>query len=120
MKAKLAGIASHTGMAGVFRLHGADIYRVLDVEPVPGVRCPAPAPQRQSAGRAARVAAAARRAATDLAALLERRSPRSTAHFDIRHAMVLMLDGAGRRLYTVASRGYAASGVGSEIAFGQA
>jgi len=32
MKAKLAGIASHTGMAGVFRLLGSDIYRVLDIE----------------------------------------------------------------------------------------
>ncbi|HEX5360274.1 MAG TPA: pyridoxamine 5'-phosphate oxidase family protein, partial [Fluviicoccus sp.] len=31
MKAKLAGIASQTGMAGVFRLQGADICRVLDI-----------------------------------------------------------------------------------------
>ena len=29
MKAKLAGIASHTGMQGVFRLLGADIFRVV-------------------------------------------------------------------------------------------
>ena len=29
MKAHLAGIASHTGMAGVFKLQGADVYRVL-------------------------------------------------------------------------------------------
>ena len=32
--------------------------------------------------------------------------------------MVLMLDGSGRRLYTVASRGYPLSGVGSEVAVG--
>ena len=28
MKAKLAGIASHSGMAGVFKLRGSDVYRV--------------------------------------------------------------------------------------------
>ncbi len=37
----------------------------------------------------------------------------------IGHAMVLMLDGVAGKLYTVASRGYAASGIGSEIALGQ-
>lgn len=36
----------------------------------------------------------------------------------IRHAMLLVLDGSGERLYTVASRGYQPSGVGSEIAVG--
>ena len=38
--------------------------------------------------------------------------------FGIGHAMVLVPDGAGTRLYTVASRGYPASGVGSEIPMG--
>ena len=37
MKAKLAGIASHTGMSGVFELRGADICRVLQIERVPCV-----------------------------------------------------------------------------------
>ncbi|HND00013.1 MAG TPA: GAF domain-containing protein, partial [Myxococcota bacterium] len=32
MRAKLAGIASHFGMAGVFRLLGSDIYRVLAID----------------------------------------------------------------------------------------
>src|SRR5215467_10032940 len=42
MKAKLAGIASHTGMQGVFRLLGADIYRVLAIQAVPGLTMPEP------------------------------------------------------------------------------
>ena len=46
MKAKLAGIASHTGMAGVFRLLGSDVYRVLDIERVPGATLP---PSRRAA-----------------------------------------------------------------------
>ena len=37
MKAKLAGIASHSGMSGVFRLRGADVYRVLGIERVPEI-----------------------------------------------------------------------------------
>jgi adenylate cyclase len=39
--------------------------------------------------------------------------------FGIRHAMLLMLDAAGQRLYTVASRGYGRSGAGSEIPLGE-
>ena len=46
MKAKLAGIASHSGMAGVFRLRGSDIYRVRLVTPMPGRHLPAPTPRR--------------------------------------------------------------------------
>jgi hypothetical protein len=34
MKAKLAGVASHVGMAEVFRLRGSDVYEVLAVEQV--------------------------------------------------------------------------------------
>ena len=36
LRAKLAGIASHSGMEGVFRLRGADVYRVLELRRVPG------------------------------------------------------------------------------------
>ena len=40
------------------------------------------------------------------------------ARFGIRNAMVLMYDPGGARLYTVASCGYAESGVGSEVPLG--
>ena len=48
MKAKLAGIASHTGMSGVFRLLGADVFKVRDIQQVPGDALPAGHP---AAGR---------------------------------------------------------------------
>jgi len=117
MKAKLAGIASHTGMAGVFRLLGSDVYRVLGVTPVPGRKLPSPTPRRNLLASLRACSQVFERSA-DLSVLLEHLLAALEAQFDIRHAMVLMLDAPGERLYTVASRGYPQSGVGSEIALG--
>jgi adenylate cyclase len=117
MRAKLAGIASHTGMSGVFRLRGADLYAVDHVEQVaaPQAQRLRVGPNRLSALRRAssRVAAAA-----DLDGLVERLLDAVAQDFGIEHAMLLMLDADGQRLYTVASRGYERSGAGAEIALG--
>jgi GAF domain-containing protein/pyridoxamine 5'-phosphate oxidase-like protein len=117
MKAKLAGIASHTGMAGVFRLLGSDVYRVLAVTPLAGRKLPSPTPRRNLLA-SLRACSQVFERSTDLSALLEHLLAALEAQFDIRHAMVLMLDAPGERLYTVASRGYPQSGVGSEIVLG--
>ena len=117
MKAKLAGIASHTGMSGVFRLRGADLYAVDRVEPVA-------LPRREGAGGGLNRLSALRRCAqrvagsSDLDSLVERLLDGVVDDFGIRHAMLLMLDAAGRRLYTVGSRGYGRSGAGSEVPLG--
>ena len=118
MRAKLAGIASHTGMSGVFKLRGADVYAVDRVEQVVApVRVePHSALNRLSAlRRASRHAAGA----SDLDSLFERTLEAVCDGFGIRHAMLLLLDAAGQRLYTVASRGYGRSGAGSEIPLGE-
>ncbi|MFC5302797.1 GAF domain-containing protein [Azospira restricta] len=117
MKVRLAGIASHTGMSGVFRLLGADVYRVLDIEQVPGYTLPAPPPPCNLLA-ALRASAERLCGCGDLDSMLAEFLVCLEQFFDIRHAMVLLLDEAGERLYTVASRGYAESGVGSEIAVG--
>ncbi|WP_028008285.1 GAF domain-containing protein [Solimonas flava] len=118
MKARLAGIASHSSMAAVFRLRGADVYRVREIEAVPGL-----APLPQAPGR--KPLAALRAASTAIAscnggfeALLDAALDALERHFDIRHALLLMLDAGRGRLYAIASRGYAESGVGAEIALG--
>ena len=118
MKAKLAGIASHTGMSGVFRLRGADLYAVDHVAQVA-------APHRQPPGGGLNRLSALRRCAqrvagsNDLDSLVEHTLDGLVHEFGIRHAMLLMLDAAGQRLYTVASRGYGRSGAGSEIPLGE-
>ena len=117
MKARLSGIASHTGMGDVFKLQGADIYRVLGLEQVrkpdlpapPAGRAPLPALRRCSE-RLARC--------SDLDELLQATLDGLQAEFDVQHAMLLMADVEGARLYTVASRGYSSSGIGSEVPLG--
>ncbi len=118
MKAKLAGIASHTGMSGVFRLLGSDVYRVLDIQKLAGESIPAPAPQRNMLA-ALRATGERLAACGDLDRLLAELLACLERQFGISHAMVLMLDQPGARLYTIASMGYDASGAGSEIPLGQ-
>jgi adenylate cyclase len=118
MKAQLAGIASHTGMQGVFKLLGSDVYRVKRVEAIEGEPLAAPPPRGGMLAAARRCSELlARCTATDeaLTAVLDTLS----SCMGIAHAMVLMFDASAQRLFTVASCGYAKSGVGSEIALGQ-
>jgi len=117
MKAKLAGIASHEGMAGVFRLRGADVYHVRAIDEMPGDYLPMPAPRRNLLA-AARACSERISTCVQLEELLDSALANLETLFGIEHAMVLLFDEPGKRLYTVASRGYEASGVGSEIALG--
>ena len=117
MKAKLAGVASHTGMSKVFRLRGSDVYRVLAIE-CPAVVVPPSTLRPHKQLPALRACSRRITAHTDLAALLDDLLAGLQMHFDIRHAMVMMYHPEGARLYTVASCGYTESGVGSEVALG--
>jgi uncharacterized protein YigA (DUF484 family) len=118
MKAKLAGIASNAGMSEVFRLRGADVYQVLDVEHVPGVEVP---PAQCAPCHIARLRQLSQRLAgcSDLANLLEQCLEGLASQLEIAQAMVLLLDSQGQKLYTVASHGYPLSGVGSEFPLGR-
>lgn len=119
MKARLAGIASHSGMSAVFRLRGADIYRVLGIEAMPGPRL-SPRPRKYPVSSAIRHIAERITAAQDLRSLLDDTLAALGEFLQIEHAKLLFYADAMRpaRLYTVASRGYGESGVGSEILLG--
>jgi len=117
MKAKLAGIASHTGMSKVFRLLGADVYEVLEIEAVPGSTALPPRPQRNRLASLRRCTTRLS-ACVDMSALFDEVLECLGREFDIRHSMLLLLGEDREHLYTVGSRGYDRSGVGSEIRLG--
>ncbi|MDD4886832.1 MAG: GAF domain-containing protein [Thiomonas sp.] len=118
MKARLAGIASHSGMAKVFRLLGSDVYHVLEIEVVPGAVLPvdsAPCCRLE----ALRLLGARMQAANDLSDLTAALLTGLEQLLDFRHSMVMLLDPNRHVLYTLASCGYAHSGVGAEIILGE-
>ncbi|TXT37617.1 MAG: putative GAF sensor protein, partial [Comamonadaceae bacterium] len=117
MKAQLAGIASHSGMDNVFRLLGSDVYEVQEIEAIAGSALPPP-PSRCGLLTALRHCSERLSHCTALDELLNATLTSLTDFMGMHHAMVLMLDPVTQRLYTVASTGYATSGVGAEIGMG--
>jgi adenylate cyclase len=106
-------------MEGVFHLRGSDVFRVLSIVPMPG---PLAAPPREAPRNllaALRQSSAEIAGAADLGDLFDRTLACLKRHFGIGQAMILMLDRAAGRLFTVASIGYERSGIGSEILLGQ-
>lgn len=118
MRVRLAGIASHTGMTGVFHLRGADIYRVRAIEPVVGTIAQ-PRPPRRNLLAALRQTSQRIAATTSFDSLIDTTLQSLASAFGIEHAMLLMHDVPNARLYTVGTHGYTESGVGSEIALGE-
>jgi len=118
MKARLSSIAAHTGMSKVFRLLGADVYRVHGIEGVSyhgKLSCLPPQYNRLAALRAVTRKLTQCR---DPGKFLDELLSSLQQDFQIRHAMILMYDIPGNRLFTIASCGYATSGIGSEIPMG--
>lgn len=124
MRLRIEAIASHSGLKGIFRLLGADVYEVLAVEALP-----------HEAGHPAAVAAEPPRATFSLAAMQEFADAICHARslddlldtilatldrvFGFGHAMILLTGDHPDRLELVASRGYARVGAGSDVRFGE-
>lgn len=117
MRAKLAGIASHEGVVGIFKLQGADIYRVLSVEHLPGRELMAMSSDPALLPALRRTTDALSRYSS-LENLVDTLLDSLDRYFDIRNSMLLMADLPAKKLYTLASRGYDRSGIGAEIPFG--
>lgn len=112
--AKLAGIASQTGMEKVFRLRGADVYRVVEVRRVAGRReLPAALP-RCDVAAGGRAIAERLAGCADLPSLFAALTTGLVENLRIGHAMLLLVDASGQRFRVAASVGYATSAVGAE------
>ncbi|MFN0183689.1 MAG: GAF domain-containing protein [Aquabacterium sp.] len=116
LRAKLAGIAAHTGMERVFHLRGADIYQVESLRQIDPLRpLPAIVPRCDLAAGVRRLSERLAEAA-DLRGLLQAFCDGLARELKIAHAIVWMLDEAKANLYTLASTGYAEAGTGAELA----
>lgn len=117
MKAKLADIDSHHGLEKVFRLLGADIFRVAKIEVVVP-------PSAVPTCRSLSLLWATRSCVEDLARcrdvdeLADAVLDGMTHHLGISNAMLPVAEDDGR-LFALGSRGYAVSGIGAEILPGE-
>lgn len=115
LRAKLAGIAAHTGMEKVFRLRGADVYRVEQVRPTdPHHSLPSLAPRCDLTGGMRRLGQALAEAG-DLAGLLRAFLSGLESELGVDHAIVWMLDEQQLNLYSLGSIGYSEPGTGAEV-----
>jgi len=122
MAAHLRAISCVHGSDAVMRLRSAEIYRVRSCTPVPGN--PVQLTGEAQPGATDRLPAAARLAAeiaaeSDAEVMIERLLDGMTRALGFEHAMVLVRDFGCERLTTLATRGYAASGVGSQAPLGE-
>jgi len=115
MRARLNSIAHSTHMEQVFKLRGADIYRVLHIEQVPGpvlsVTEPEQLPWFHLRGGIAELDNC-----ENLETLFETLADAARRIAGVDHAMVLILE--NRKLFTIHSAGYRQSGIGAEIPLG--
>jgi hypothetical protein len=120
----VVAVAAMQGMENVFKLRGADIYRVLHIEHVPTAASPGAVhstPESRTQGHPGRLAELSARLGrcADLNTLVVATVDGLAELLGYQNSLLLLLDEQGTSLYTIASRGYKAEGVGSEIAVGE-
>jgi predicted pyridoxine 5'-phosphate oxidase superfamily flavin-nucleotide-binding protein len=119
-------VAALSGMEDVFTLRAADVYRVVDVELVrtaveEGARERPPRRDRPAPASFAKLAELSARLSRcpNLDVLVDALVRGLAELLGYEHSLLLLLDEEGRRLFTIASHGYEAEGVGSEVTVGE-
>jgi len=131
MATRIQVIASHVGMQGIFRLVAADVFEVVAIEEDPAVHDPAPVeeleilqPEPGPTEERSELWVLHRlqnemRGAPNLDCLFEKVLGTLEETLGFEHSLVLVPDESGKRLVTIASRGYGQGGVGAEVPFGE-
>ena len=129
MALRVEAIASHEGLKGIFRLRAADIYEVLsvgDAPDEPGIPVPEDCPRRAAATADALFTMRALQEFSErihrtcgLEALLDAVLETLELQFGFANSIIALAGVPPGRLVTIASRGYAESGVGSEVGIGE-
>lgn len=126
LREEVDAVAALSGMQSVFRLRAADVYRVMHVEPVPGAEArrgepgpdvPSPMDAATAAARLGELAGRLGRA-PDLDALVSSTVRGLCELLGYEHALLALRDEADG-LYVIASHGFPAEGVGSELCVGE-
>jgi adenylate cyclase len=119
LRVNLDAVASQIGMSHIFSLQGADIFQVLDCRAVAGnfpVEVVHPLPDHL---RALDALTERLTACNNLDTLLTVSLDGLSSLFGYDHGFVLVPDEEEKHLFTIASRGFPISGVGSEVAVGE-
>jgi adenylate cyclase len=122
MAAQLRASSAQLGMDDVMRLRAVDLYRVDRAEAVPSPTAAAPLPSPDAGSYLTAAATLAGRIAgeSEIAGIVDTVLDGVRDQFGFANAVLLLKEAAGERLVTVGSRGYPWSGIGSEVAVGEA
>ena len=126
MRLRIEAIASYSGLKGIFKLLGADIYEVLASEHIAyEVGLPRePQPAAGATGltftmKALQEFGASIHDAPTLDCMLDSILATLERVFGFRNSMILLASDTPERLELIASRGYPEGGVGSEVTYGE-
>ncbi|MBV8951967.1 MAG: GAF domain-containing protein [Actinobacteria bacterium] len=125
LRGDVDAVAALSGMQDVFKLRAADVYRVQHIDRIPVLSSPprfVRGVSRRSPGempvQLGELSARLSRC-PDLDTLLGTALDGLADLLGYEHSLLLLLDETGKRLYTIASRGYETQGVGSEVVVGE-
>lgn len=126
MAARIEAIATHTGMAGIFKLIAADVCEVTSLERREGFLKPGSDPARLSTVpgvmtelRGLQLVSDHINRARDTDELLTSALKALDELFGLSFSMVLLPDESGERLVTIACHGYGQGGIGAEVEVGK-